>query len=98
MAATDTQAIIEQLFEAVFSVRSVPSLYNEDHLSQADSIMALRVVGGDEREPSAWEYNWATLFLREINKYGEPNPPVWGSLESETVRYDYESHGTRTRE
>jgi hypothetical protein len=27
------------------------------------SIIALRVVGATEREPSAWGYNWATLFL-----------------------------------
>jgi hypothetical protein len=29
---TDTHAIIEELLEAVFSVRSVPRLYNEDQL------------------------------------------------------------------
>jgi hypothetical protein len=26
------------------------------------SIVALRVVGGEEREPSAQGYNWATLY------------------------------------
>jgi hypothetical protein len=29
--------------------------------------ITLRVVRGDEREPNAWEYNWATLFLGDIN-------------------------------
>jgi hypothetical protein len=33
MAETDTQAIIEELLEAVFSVRCEPRLYNEDQLS-----------------------------------------------------------------
>jgi hypothetical protein len=31
------------------------------------SIVALQVVRGDEREPSAQGYNWATLFLGDIN-------------------------------
>jgi hypothetical protein len=29
--------------------------------------LALRVVGSDEKEPSVWGYNWATLFLENIN-------------------------------
>jgi hypothetical protein len=49
MAATDTHAIREELLEAVFSVLSVPRLHNEDHLSQADSTVALRVIGSDEK-------------------------------------------------
>jgi hypothetical protein len=32
VAATDTQATTQELLEAVFSVRSVPRLYNEDQL------------------------------------------------------------------
>jgi hypothetical protein len=48
----------------MFSMLSVPRLYNED-ISRGR--IALRVVGGDEKEPSAWGYNWATLFLRDIN-------------------------------
>jgi hypothetical protein len=32
MAERDTHATIEELLEAVFSVRSVPRLYNEDQL------------------------------------------------------------------
>jgi hypothetical protein len=31
------------------------------------STVALRVVKGDENEPSAWEYDGAILFLRDIN-------------------------------
>jgi hypothetical protein len=30
------------------------------------SIVALRVVGGDEKGPSSWGYNWATIFLGVI--------------------------------
>jgi hypothetical protein len=37
MAATDTHVTIEELLEAVFSVRSVPRLYNEDQLLLAVS-------------------------------------------------------------
>jgi hypothetical protein len=33
MTATDTHATIEELLEAVFSVRSVPRLYNEEQLT-----------------------------------------------------------------
>jgi hypothetical protein len=57
-----------------FSTRSVLRCYKEDklrpHIEAASntSTVALRVVGGDEKEPSAWEYNWATLFLRDIYK------------------------------
>jgi hypothetical protein len=31
------------------------------------STVALRVVGCDEKEPSAWEYNCSTMFLGDIN-------------------------------
>jgi hypothetical protein len=48
-------------------------------------------------EPSAWGYNWATLFLGEINS--EPGLADWErSLESESVKYGNESHGTQARE
>jgi hypothetical protein len=33
--------------------------------------VALRVVGGDKKEPSAWGYNWDTLFL------GDKNTRTW---------------------
>jgi hypothetical protein len=47
MAATDRHATIEELLEAVFSVRSVPSLYNEGQLSlEENPETALRTVGG----------------------------------------------------
>jgi hypothetical protein len=60
-----------QLLGAVFSVGPVPRLNNED-LKPAEagsntSTVALRVVGGDKREPSAWKYKWATLFVGGIN-------------------------------
>jgi hypothetical protein len=46
-----------------------------------------------KRERSAWGYNWATLSLSDINT--GPDPSGWGGggLESETVKYDHESHG-----
>jgi hypothetical protein len=31
------------------------------------STVAPRVTGGDEKDPSAWGCNWATLFLEDIN-------------------------------
>jgi hypothetical protein len=31
------------------------------------STVVLRVVGGDEKEPGAWGYNWAILFLGDTN-------------------------------
>jgi hypothetical protein len=47
------------------------------------STVSLRVVGGDEREPSTWWYNCATLSLGDINtetwssRLGES--PIWDS-------------------
>jgi hypothetical protein len=38
-----------------------------------------------KREPSAWGYNRATLFLGIYIRGA--GPPGWGSLESETVKY-----------
>jgi hypothetical protein len=36
------------------------------------STVALRVVGGSEKGTQCLEvYNWATLFLGDINKYGD---------------------------
>jgi hypothetical protein len=79
-------------------IRSHPPLfYYRDKISQAGSFntstVALRVVGGDEREPSAWGYNRVTLFLGDINTGNWPF--TWGSLESETVKCD-ESAGLRS--
>jgi hypothetical protein len=46
MAATDTHATVEELLVALFSVRSVPSLYNEGQLPSEESLeMAVRRVG-----------------------------------------------------
>jgi hypothetical protein len=38
MTATDTHATIEELLEAVFSVRSLPRLYNESQLQLETSL------------------------------------------------------------
>jgi hypothetical protein len=46
MAATDTHATVEEMLEAMFSVRSVPRLYNEVQLSLEESLeTAVRRVG-----------------------------------------------------
>jgi hypothetical protein len=31
------------------------------------STVALRVIRGDEKEPRAWGYNWAIMFMVAIN-------------------------------
>jgi hypothetical protein len=60
MAATDMHATMEELLEAVLSVRSVPGVYNEGELSLEKSVtrveagsntstVTLRFVGGDEK-------------------------------------------------
>jgi hypothetical protein len=47
MAATDTNATVEELLEAVFSAPSVAKLYNESHLALEETIeTAVRIVGG----------------------------------------------------
>jgi hypothetical protein len=63
--------------EPVFSTRSIQRGYKEDNWSENSqsrveagsntSTVALLVVGGDEKEPSAWRYNRATLSLGDIN-------------------------------
>jgi hypothetical protein len=76
------------MLDAVFSMRfvsyqilSLQRLVPGDCLVEAGSntsIVALQVVGGDEKEPSALGYNWATIFLGDINtgswpsRLGEP--------------------------
>jgi hypothetical protein len=42
------------------------------------STVALRVLRADKREPNAQGYNWATLFLGDINM--GLGPPSSGSL------------------
>jgi hypothetical protein len=42
-------------------------------------------------EPSAWGYNWATLFLGDINTGTWPSR--LGSLEFERVKYDVSPTG-----
>jgi hypothetical protein len=60
------------------------------------STVALRVVGGDENGTQCLGYNWATLFLGDINT--GTGPSRLGSLESEPVKYGHESRGTRNQE
>jgi hypothetical protein len=49
-----------------------------------------------KREPIAWGYNRATLFLRDINRGTWPSR--LGSLECEAVKCGHESRGTLTSE
>jgi hypothetical protein len=91
--------------ETVFSMRSVPRCCKHDKLGIADgpcgggfeylhrSLASRRrrrkgkpVLVGITVPPCSWG-----LLIRG------PDPPGWGILESETVKYDPESHGTRTR-
>jgi hypothetical protein len=47
MTAADTYTKIKELLEAVFSVRSVPRLYNEDQLPLEESLeTGVRRIGG----------------------------------------------------
>jgi hypothetical protein len=72
--------------------------FNTDNIQQPlwrhNSIVALRVIRGDEKEPGSREYKWATLFLEKINT--RKRPPGCGSLESETEKCGHDSHGIRT--
>jgi hypothetical protein len=83
----NTHATIELLFDLVFSMRS--SSYK---------ILSTRqlVVGGDEKGTQCLGYNWATLFLGDINTGSWSS--TWGSLETETVKCGHESCGTLTSE
>jgi hypothetical protein len=49
-----------------------------------------------KRELSARVYNWATLFLGDINTGA--GPPASGRFKYETVKCDREFCGTRARE
>jgi hypothetical protein len=80
MAATDSRK--KELLEAVFSVRSVPRLYNEAQLPLEETTNT-RVEAGS---------NTSTVALRAVG--GDKK----GNLESETVKYGRESHGIRIRE
>jgi hypothetical protein len=60
------------------------------------STVALRVVGGDEKGTQCLGYNWATLFLGDINTGTWPSG--WGSLESRTIKCGHEFRRTRTWE
>jgi hypothetical protein len=54
--------------------------------------------GRPKIEPGAWEYNWATSSMGDINTGTWPSTLGGGGLESETVKYGHETRGTQTRE
>jgi hypothetical protein len=63
VVATDTQK--EELLEAVFSVRSVPGLYNDGQLLLEESLeTAMRRIGG-------WCEMAASLVVSEVELVGE---------------------------
>jgi hypothetical protein len=64
--------------------------------SSNTSTVQLCVVRGDEKGTRCLGYNWATPFLGDIST--ETWPSRLGSLESETVKYGHEYHGTQTQE
>jgi hypothetical protein len=55
MAVTDTHATTEELSEALFSVRSVPRLYNEDQLPLRESLEMTEEYEVDVGWPPACE-------------------------------------------
>jgi hypothetical protein len=57
---------------------------------------SLRDVRGDKREPSVRGYNWATLFLGDVNT-GNLALQV-GGVSDETIKYGREFCGTSTQE
>jgi hypothetical protein len=56
--------------------------------------LALQAIGGDEKGNKCLGYNWAILFLGDINTGTWPS--ILGNLEFETVKYGHESCGTWT--
>jgi hypothetical protein len=83
--------------------RGCQASWNIDYLTEAGSktsTVTLR-VGGDKREPSAWEYNWATLFPDYINtgtwpsRLGESR--IWDSRIWSWVPRDSDSRLTAWR-
>jgi hypothetical protein len=90
----------------VFSIWSVPRLYNESVIScyispvwrwvRIPPLYHCESYDVKKMEPSAWGYNCATLFLEDINT--ETWPFRLGSLESETVKCGHESCRTWTWE
>jgi hypothetical protein len=79
-----------------FVVSAVSDFSVSSHMEAGSntSTISLRVVGGDGKELSAWEYNWATLFLGDI--YGDLALQVGGVLNLR-VKYGHESRGIRAR-
>jgi hypothetical protein len=45
MAAADTYATVEELLEAVFSMQSIPRLYNEGQLPLEENFLVYSVKG-----------------------------------------------------
>jgi hypothetical protein len=87
-----------------FSTWSVPRCYKQDQLAprvQAGSntsTVALRVVGRDEKGTQCLGYNWATLFLEDINMGTWPSTleesRIWDSKIWSWIQRDLDSRLT----
>jgi hypothetical protein len=97
-ASTNTHSNITGLLETMFSTSSVQRGYKEEiwslpcgsgveYLHRSPESRRNPVLEGIIGPPSSWGYKYEDLALQ-----------VWGSFESETVKYDHESRGTRTIE
>jgi hypothetical protein len=82
------------IFCAVRAEATSLDLASRVEVGSNTSTVSLRVVGGDENQPSVWGYN--CLFLGDINTGTWPSR--LGSLESETVKYGHEFRRSRTWE
>jgi hypothetical protein len=90
-----------ELLEMVFSTGSALSIYCGNKLDNIFSVhveaglnistVDLQVIRGDEEGTQRLGVQQGHPVPGEY-KY----PPGWGSLESETVKYGHESHGTQT--
>jgi hypothetical protein len=103
--ATDTQAVIDELLEAVFSIRSVLRLYNEDQrdkaVGQRLQNRVLPATGNpDKRTPVRemhvafkipYVYNYITKLCKTQAEVilNHRNPTVRGIEQGEAVHREY---------
>jgi hypothetical protein len=77
--------------------REIIAICSENHTKHINTLSCSRfrdwLEETTKREPSAWGYNWATLFLEDINMGFWPSR--LGSLGSARLKYGLESRGTR---
>jgi hypothetical protein len=96
-----TKATMESILEAVFSFRSSPKArkgVDHPYVEAGSNVPTItpRVIGDDENVTQSLGYNWATVFLADVNTGTWPTRME--SLKSETVKYGHESRWTPNRE